>query len=209
MFPRPSVLRALCSWVLEPCVYSQTRPKHILVLWLFGKKGSQSTKDIFPLAKVSLRLLINPLSGHGAALLRLCCRFLEHYAATPLLSLGMLSSVCVWEHAALVFLFSEGEAFLNVFQCLSLDVFQEASVEFVGVPPLLCPWVSSCMFLWETRRGMWQSSPTFSYFSYLTLFCFLFQAISSHWKPLMFHFVSAQPLYWVGLCFFLTLKLSN
>lgn len=98
---------------------------------------------MFPLAKVSLRLLINPLSGHGAALPRLCCGFLEYNAATPLPSLGMLLSVCVWggggEHAAMVFLFSEGEAFLNVSQRLSLDVFQEASVEFVGVPPLLCP----------------------------------------------------------------------
>lgn len=47
--------------------------------------------------------------------------------------------MCVWEQAALVFLLSEGEAFLNVSQRLGLDVFQEASVEFVGVPPLLCP----------------------------------------------------------------------
>lgn len=95
---------------------------------------------MFPLAKVSLRLLINPLSGRGAALRGSVAGFSEHDAATPLLSLGMLSSeLCVWEHVALVFLFSEGEAFLNVSQRLSLDVFQEASVEFGGVPPLLCP----------------------------------------------------------------------
>lgn len=115
---------------------AKTRPCFVTI---WGKKALKALKDVFPLAKVSLRLLINPLSGRGEALPRLCCRFLEHDAATLLLGLGMLSSVCVWEHAALVFLFSEGEAFLNVFQRLSLDLFQEASVEFVGVPPLLRP----------------------------------------------------------------------
>lgn len=105
---------------------------------------------MFSLAKVSLRLLINALSGHGAALPRLCCRFFgtrRCNSAPEPRDVVECVCVCVWEHAALVFLFSEGEAFLNVSQRLSLDVFQEASVEFVGVPPLLCPRVSSCVFL--------------------------------------------------------------
>lgn len=73
----------------------------ILVLLLFGEKNTSTKsfscqllycKDLFPLAKCSPWLLINPFLGHRAASLNLCRRF---GPAPSFLSVWMLLSVCV------------------------------------------------------------------------------------------------------------------